>query len=151
MNKKTIIILCLAIFLAVALIVKEFVYYTTIPSEEAMQMNLPEPKPEKGSEVNYKSAVTFLLSANDNIYYYTGEFNGVLSKTDFNKVGELITKCNTETNAKDLMFIIKTDKAATFKNAIAILDQMTINNVPAGHYAETDITDKEIESINNFK
>jgi biopolymer transport protein ExbD len=161
MNKKTIIILSLAVFLAGVLILRELVFYATKPSEEAMQMNLPpddlnltEPKPERDSEkieVNYKGAVTFLLTANDNIYYYRGEFNDVISKTDFNKVGELINKYNTDINEKNLMFIIKADTSSTFKNAINMLDQMAINNVPAGHYAELTISNNEIESIKKFK
>jgi len=155
MSKKTIVILSLAVFLAGVLILKEFVFSTTISKERAAQMTtLPEPRPEKDSEkikLNSKGAVTFLLSANDIIYYYAGEFNGVIIKTGFDEVGQLIKKYNADINSKDLMFIIKTDKAATFKNAIDILDQMTLNNVPAGHYAEIEITEKEIESINNFK
>ncbi len=43
----------------------------------------------------------------------------------------------------DLMYIIKANKDATFKNAIDILDEMTISNVPPGHYAEVDITPTE--------
>ena len=41
------------------------------------------------------------------------------------------------------MYIIKADKEATFKNAIDILDEMTVTAVPPGHYAEVDITDTE--------
>jgi len=160
MSKKTILVLSLAVFLAGVLILIEFVFITTAPNEEAMRMSLSrddihlaEPKPEKDSEIKVKpeGTVTFLLSAHDIIYYYTGEFNNVISKTGFNKVGELINKYNTEINEKDLMFIIKADESSTFKNAIDILDQMVLNNVPAGHYAETEITDKEIESIKKIK
>jgi len=39
--------------------------------------------------------------------------------------------------------IIKEDKDATFKNAIDILDEMAINTVPPGHYAEVDINPVE--------
>ncbi len=158
MSKKAVVILSIVIFfaglLAGFLILKEFVFSTTISKASAEAMTLTEPKPEKDSEkmkVNSKGAVTLLLSANDIIYYYTGEFNGVISKTDYNKVGELINKYSTGIDEKNLMFIIKSEKAATFKNAIDILDQMTINNVPAGHYAEVEIADEEIESIKKFK
>jgi tRNA U34 2-thiouridine synthase MnmA/TrmU len=47
----------------------------------------------------------------------------------------------------DLMYIIKADKESKFKNVIDILDEMTINGVPAGHYAEVDITDTEAALI----
>jgi tRNA U34 2-thiouridine synthase MnmA/TrmU len=45
------------------------------------------------------------------------------------------------------MYIIKSDKEATFKNAIDILDEMSINTVPPGHYAEVDMSDTESELI----
>ena len=47
----------------------------------------------------------------------------------------------------DLMYIIKSDKEATFKNAIDILDEMSISAVPPGHYAEVDMSDTEAELI----
>lgn len=156
MSKKAVVILSFVIFLAGILagflILKQLVLSTTIPNHEAMQMS--EPRPERDSEkikTNTPGAVTLLLSANNNIYYYTGSFNGVINKTDFNYVGELIRKYNAEINKNDLMFIIKSEQAATFKNAIDILDQMTLNNVPPGHYTETEITNEEIESIKKFK
>ncbi len=47
----------------------------------------------------------------------------------------------------DLMYIIKSDSASTFKNAIDILDEMSISAVPPGHYAEVDMTPAEAELI----
>ncbi len=41
------------------------------------------------------------------------------------------------------MYIIKSDSSSNFKNAIDILDEMAISAVPAGHYAEVDITPAE--------
>ena len=41
------------------------------------------------------------------------------------------------------MYIIKSDDASTFKNAIDILDEMAISAVPAGHYAEVPMAPVE--------
>ena len=41
------------------------------------------------------------------------------------------------------MYIIKSDSKSTVKNAIDILDEMSICAVPPGHYAEVDMTDSE--------
>ena len=101
--------------------------------------------------IKAKGAVTFLLSANNVLYYYEGVFTGIIHKTDFNSVGELIKKYKDQFPNKDLMFIIKATESASFKNAVDILNEITTNKVPAGHYLETDITDKEIKSIHNFK
>ena len=45
------------------------------------------------------------------------------------------------------MYIIKSDSTSTFKNAIDILDEMSISAVPPGHYAEVDMTTAEAELI----
>ena len=41
------------------------------------------------------------------------------------------------------MYVIKSDDKSTFKNAINILDEMTISGVKPGHYAEDKISDTE--------
>jgi hypothetical protein len=43
----------------------------------------------------------------------------------------------------DLMYIIKGDTASKLGNMIDILDEMHINGVPSGHYADVDISDTE--------
>ena len=87
------------------------------------------------------------MTEKNEIYYYKGIFNGTLNKTDYKKVRSLIIKFNAEINPNDLMFIIKSDQGASFKNAIDILDEMTISNVPPGHYAEVDMSDAEAQLI----
>ena len=55
------------------------------------------------------------------------------------------------------MYIIKSDSSSTFKNAIDILDEMSISAVPPGHYAEVDMSPaealmiKETETANGIK
>jgi len=159
MSKKTILLLSFTLALAAILIVKEIVYSTTISKEKANKIILPEsstfsePKPEKAAEIKVKqeALVTFILSANDIVYYYPGEFKGQLNKTDISKVGSVIRKYHAQINEQDLMFLIKVEQSSSFKNAIDILDQMQLNKIPAGHYAEVDLNDREIDSINNFK
>ena len=45
------------------------------------------------------------------------------------------------------MYVIKSDDQSTFKNAIDILDEMTISGVKAGHYAEDKISGTEQQLI----
>ena len=97
--------------------------------------------------IHPSGAVTFLLAANDVIYYYSGAFTGILTKTDFKKVGAIIKRYTGSIDSRELMFVIKEEKNSTFKNAVDLLDEMEINKVPKGHYLETDITDEEIKSI----
>ena len=73
-----------------------FVLTSTFSKPKTMQINYPADadKPENQQKVN--NAITVLLSKDNNIYYYKGEFFGkdskndpptVLTKTDFSKDG----------------------------------------------------------------
>jgi hypothetical protein len=68
--------------------------------------------------------------------------------TNFKDIRQVILDKKKATPIGDLMYIIKSDKEATFKNAIDILDEMAINDVPPGHYAEVDMSDTEEKLIN---
>lgn len=120
----------------------------------AQQIDIIEPGPESGSnqlKTNTSGTVTFLLTDNHDIYYYKGTFNGVLRRTDYVHVRELIKRYKSQVDPDELMFIIKSGPGTTFKNAIDILDEMSINEIPPGHYAEVDITKEETERINILK
>ena len=158
MSKRTIFFTTLALFLAGILLGKN--YYDKKEKEETKNINpgfekttLTEPKPEINQKkiiINPSGAVTFLLAAHDVIYYYTGGFTGLLTKTEFKNVGAIIKRYTGSIDSRDLMFVIKEDKNSTFKNAVDLLDEMEINKVPKGHYLETDITDEEIKSVKKY-
>ena len=63
------------------------------------------------------------------------------------EIRKLILDKKNATPIDDLMYIIKSDNESTFKNAIDILDEMTISAVPPGHYAEVDMIPVEKELI----
>lgn len=91
---------------------------------------------------------TILLGKGDQLYYYYGELVAETISEQFKtgsykEVRQLITDKKNSTPIGDLMYIIKADKESKFKNAIDILDEMSICAVPPGHYAEVDITDTE--------
>ena len=53
-------------------------------------------------------------------------------------------------NPSGLVFS-KLDESATFGDSIDLLDEMSICNIPQGHYAEVDITKVEEEVIRSFQ
>jgi hypothetical protein len=162
MTKRTIFLVSVTILLVGLLVLKEYFDNNAKKKEELQPtkekpdievVKMTEPRPEENSNkiiVNATGAVTFLLTANDVIYYYKGDFTGLLIKTDYKSVNKIIKKYKAEINTKDLMFVIKSGPGATFKNAIDLLDEMAINNVPRGHYMETDIPDIEINAIKKY-
>ncbi len=109
------------------------------------------PGDETQGEIVSPFTLTFLLAGNNEIYYYAGEFNGDLYILDYNTIGIFIKTYKSAVKPDDLMFIIKADKTSTSKNVIDVLDEMVKNEVPAGHYAEREISKAEIDRIKLLK
>lgn len=134
------------------LLITFFVFTTTMSQPTAMNMNEPKDDPNSELKVKNSGAMTILLGKGDQVYYYFGmlsaeEASTQFKSSNFKDIRQVILDKKKATPMDDLMYIIKSDKDATFKNAIDILDEMAINAVPPGHYAEVDISDTERELI----
>lgn len=134
------------------LLITFFVFTTTMSKPTAMNMNEPKDDPDQQLKVKQSGAMTILLGSNDQVYYYMGELTGdnaseKFKNTNFKDIRSVILDKKKATPIGDLMYIIKSDKDATFKNAIDILDEMAINDVPPGHYAEVDMSPTEEQLI----
>lgn len=127
-----------------------FVFTTTMSTPTQMPMNEPKDDPDNQLKVKNSGAMTLLLGKGNQIYYYYGELtdpNTQFKTSNFKEIRPLIADMAKKTPLGDLMYIIKADKESTFKNAIDILDEMTISNVPPGHYAEVDMSEGEEKLI----
>ena len=101
--------------------------------------------------------MTILIGKGDQVYYYNGILTGdnataIFKSSNFKDIRQIILdKRNSvpdgDKSKSDLMYIIKATKEAKFKNIIDILDEMQINAIPPGHYAEVDINDAELSLI----
>lgn len=125
-----------------------FVFTTTMSQSTAMNMNEPKDDPNQQMKVKNSGAMTILLGKGNQVYYYYGQLmpetiSQDFKSTNFKGIRELILAKKNSTPIDDLMYIIKSDDKSTFKNAIDILDEMTISNVPPGHYAEVPMVDVE--------
>ena len=134
------------------LLITFFVFTTTMSTPTAMAMNEPKDDPNNQLKVKNSGAMTLLLGKNDQVYYYFGELSAEnasaqFKSSNFKEIRQTILDKKKATPVGDLMYIIKSDKDATFKNAIDILDEMAINAVPPGHYAEVDMSDTEAQLI----
>jgi biopolymer transport protein ExbD len=133
------------------LLITFFVF--TSAMSRPMAMDLIEPKDGEEKPVPQSGAMTILLGKDHQVYYYYKKLNDgsaldQIKKTGFKEIRSLITEMNNRTALRDLMYIIKSGKYATFGDHINLLDEMTICNIPNGHYAETDMTKPEAEMIN---
>ncbi len=134
------------------LLITFFVFTTTMSQPTAMNMNEPKDDPNKEIKVKESGAMTILLGKANQIYYYFGrleedKLSEQFKSTNHKQIRELIVQKKKSTSIDDLMYIIKADKESKFKDVIGILDEMIICNVPAGHYAEVDITPAEQKLI----
>jgi biopolymer transport protein ExbD len=118
-----------------------FVFTTTMSQSTAMKMNEPKDDPNQQMKVKNSGAMTILLGKGNQVYYYYGQLmpetiSQDFKSTNFKGIRSLILEKKKATPIDDLMYIIKSDDNSTFKNAIDILDEMAISDVPPGHYAE---------------
>lgn len=130
------------------LLITFFVFTTTMSQSTAMNMNEPKDDSTQQLKVKNSGAMTILLGKGDEVYYYYGQLEAdklseQFKSTNFREIRGLIVAKKKATNIDDLMYIIKSSDESTFKNAIDILDEMTICGVPPGHYAEVDMTATE--------
>jgi biopolymer transport protein ExbD len=130
------------------LLITFFVFTTTMSQSTAMNMNEPKDDPNQQMKVKNSGAMTILLGKGNQVYYYYGQLmpetiSQDFKSTNFSGIRSLILEKKKATPIDDLMYIIKSDDKSTFKNAIDILDEMTISAVPPGHYAEVDMVPVE--------
>jgi len=140
------------------LLITFFVFTTTMSKPTVMKMNEPkDEKPEEQMKVKESAVMTILLGKADQIYYYMGTLteegaSQQFKTSNYKDIRQVILdKKNSVPDGgkskSDLMYIIKADQESTFKNVIDILDEMSINAVPPGHYAEVDMSDTEAQLI----
>jgi len=140
------------------LLITFFVFTTTMSKPTAMTMNEPkDDNTENQLKVKESAVMTILLGKADQIYYYYGSLTAEnaseqFKSTNFKDIRKLIldkrnSVPNGDQSKSDLMYIIKADKESKFRNAIDIIDEMAINKVPSGHYAEVDMSDAEASLI----
>jgi biopolymer transport protein ExbD len=130
------------------LLITFFVFTTTMSQATAMNMNEPKDDSTQQLKVKNSGAMTILLGKGDRVYYYFGQLepdklSEQFKSTTFKEIRNLIVEKKKSTPIGDLMYIIKSDNESTFKNAIDILDEMSISAVPPGHYAEVDMAPAE--------
>lgn len=134
------------------LLITFFVFTTTMSQSTAMNMNEPKDSKDEQVKVKESGAMTILLGKADQVYYYFGQLDPnkiseQFKSTNFKDVRQIITDKKKSTPEDDLMYVIKSDDKSTFKNAINILDEMTICGVKPGHYAEDKISETEKKLI----
>ncbi len=132
------------------LLITFFVFTTSMTTHKTM--DLIETHDGDPKQIKNSSAMTIILSKNHELYYYYGSLKANnnsegIKKSNFMEIRNLIVGMKNKTDSNYLMFLIKPAPESTFGDTIDLLDEMSICDISAGHYAEVDITKEELHLI----
>jgi biopolymer transport protein ExbD len=126
------------------LLITFFIFTTTMSRPRVMPLILPKDVPPIDQHPVPKSAViTLLLAKNDQVCYYEGDDPQQMKTSDFHSIRDVILDKKRRTDPTWFQVILKPSKDATYKNTVAILDEMTIDDVH--HYAMVDLSTQEYQ------
>ena len=129
------------------LLITFFIFSTTMAQPTAMQLIMPKDTEnlEEQTKVKASGALTIMLGKSDGVYYYEGDDPTKMLSTNYKDVREVIINKKKSTKPDDFVVVIKPNDEANYKNVVAILDEMTINEIK--RYAMVDISPVEQELI----
>ncbi len=129
------------------LLITFFIFTTTMSQPTSLNLNMPKDteKPDENTKVKESGSLTLMLGKGNVIYYYFGNDPTKMQTTTYKDVRNIILDKKQKTPPEDLFIIIKPDKDATYKNAVDMLDEMSIDDI--SRYAMVDPTDDEYTLI----
>lgn len=129
------------------LLITFFIFTTTMAQPTSMNLAMPKDtdKPDEINKVKESGSLTLMLGKRDVIYYYFGNDPAKMQTTGYKDLRKIILDKKKITPVDDLFIIIKPDKDATYKNAVDVLDEMSIDDIT--RYAMVDPTADEYSKI----
>ena len=115
-------------------------FVLTAEMSKPVALNLYMPDDGKPMPVANSKGLTFLLGGGNHIFYYSGEEgeaikNTAIYLTTYTGIGNVIRKkqkmldSKQQEGRKELVILIKAGQAASYKNVVDALDEMTIHGV----------------------
>ncbi|MBX3239710.1 MAG: biopolymer transporter ExbD [Chitinophagaceae bacterium] len=129
------------------LLITFFIFSTTMSQPTTMSLIMPKDteKEEEQNKIKASGAFTILLGKADGVYFYEGEDAAALQASDYKKIRDEIIRKKKSTDPKDFVVVIKPNDEANYRNMVAILDEMTINEVKK--FALVNISPQENELL----
>ncbi len=136
------------------LLITFFVFTISMSKPTSMKLYLPAGK-DKNTPTGNSTALTIIPISNNKVFYYHGDLekaikSGLSGTTDLsvaNGIGNIIRQKqfsldhSEKFTRKDLMLIIKPSADCSYKDIVAALDEVLINNLK--HYALVDLDTEE--------
>jgi len=104
-----------------------------------------------GSTMALHAALSIVLTGNDDVYYYRNTDCSKIEKTNFTMINAILKSEKDNIKTEDLMILIKPTQDASFKNSVDLLDAISSAGIPAGHFAEVELSEKEKYCLQNYK
>lgn len=129
------------------LLITFFIFSTTMIQPTSMNLSMPKDvlDPKDLTNVPESGSLTLMLGKENLIYYYFKNNPSTMQVTSYKLVRDVILEKKKNTELEDLFIIIKPGKDATYKNAVDILDEMNINDIP--RYAMVNLSMHELDLI----
>ncbi|MBN8788309.1 MAG: biopolymer transporter ExbD [Terrimonas sp.] len=129
------------------LLITFFIFSTTMAQPTAMKLLMPKDtdKQEEQTKVKASGALTIMLGKADGIYYYEGDDPTKIQATDYKKIRDVVINKKKTTKPEDFVVVIKPNDEANYANVVAVLDEMSINEVKK--YAMVPISPVENEIL----
>lgn len=113
------------------LLITFFIFSTTMAQPTAMKLIMPKDteNQEEQTKVKASGALTIMLGKSNGVYYYEGDDPLKIQATDYKKVRDVIITKKKSTKPEDFVVVIKPNDEANYQNVVAVLDEMSINEV----------------------
>lgn len=95
--------------------------------------------------------LTVVAAGNDQFYFFRNNDCSNMEHTDLVSMTALLKDQKKRIKPDELMIIIKLTTEASYKNSIDLLDAITSAGIPAGHFAEVELSEKEKNCIQHYK
>ncbi|MDR0793451.1 MAG: biopolymer transporter ExbD [Chitinophagaceae bacterium] len=128
------------------LLITFFMFTTSLSTPTVMKLAVPENG--DNSQAPESKTLNLILAGNNRVEYYKGNDIQSMQTTDYSSEGlrsVIQTAKNNLPNRNDLIVLIKPGELSSYKNVVATLDEMTINDVK--RYVLMDMTDAEKKSL----
>jgi len=122
------------------LLITFFIFTTTMTRPTALHLNMPKDT-QDSSKVKESAVITVLPGKNDKVFYYEGKDPTKMQESDFRGIRTILLDKKRRTDTAWFQVILKPSKDASYRNAVSILDEMTIDAIH--HYALVDIDPSE--------
>jgi len=127
------------------LLITFFVFTTTLSTPKATDLFMPKDDLTHPPPLPNSLALSLLLSDNNKVYYYNGDFNEAVNTnkifetnySTYEGIGKIIRQKQKEIDAsgkfvdgrRGLMLLIKPTSKSSYKNVVDALDEAVINDV----------------------